>query len=204
MRSGLPLTFVFEVERGSSSQDVASLVKQVSKVLALNANVVIVLSEAHAVLGFGEDDRQKFIYVEGMEVREAEEYARKKYPSIQDHDIANFIDKIGTLPLSIGLFCEGLTEGVPADTLINGVVAKARKDLIAFTHTPILKALKNQPDGVSIEYFDGIEDEGALLSEPKDVGVAMKKRNVIVYHFQSGEYRLFSKAHKTAIKDYEF
>jgi hypothetical protein len=57
MRNGLPLTFVFEVERGSSSEEVVSLVKQVSKVLSLNANVVIVLSEANAVLGFGDDDR---------------------------------------------------------------------------------------------------------------------------------------------------
>jgi hypothetical protein len=204
MRSGLPLTFVFEVERGSSSRDVVSLVKQVSKVLALKANVLIVLSEANAVLGFGEDKRQQFLYVDGMEVLEAEEYAKKKYPTIQDHDIQNFIDKIGTLPLDVGLFCKGLSKGVPADTLINGVIAEAKKDLIAFTHTPILKALKNQPDGVSIEKFRGIEDKGVLLSEPKYVGVAMKVRNVIVYHFQSGEYRLFSKAHKTAIKDYEF
>jgi hypothetical protein len=204
MRSGRPLTFVFEVERGSSSQDVVSLVKQVSKVLALNANVVIVLSEANAVLGFGEDKRQKFLYVDGMEVREAEEYAKKKYPSIQDNDIANFIDKVGTLPLDIGLFCEGLNDGIPADTIINDVVAEAEADLIAFSHKPILKALKNQPDGVNIKNFDGIEDKGALLSEPKDVGVAMKKRNVIVYHFQSKEYRLFSKAHKTAIKNFEF
>jgi hypothetical protein len=204
MRNGLPMTFVFEVERGSSSQDVISLVKQVSKVLALNANVIIVLSEANAVLGFGEDMRQQFLYVDGMEVHEAKEYAKKMYPSIQDQDIDNYIDKVGTLPLGIVLFCEDLSDGIPADALITDRIMQAKRDLVAFVHIPILRALKNQPDGIQVEFFRGIEDKGVLLSEPKSVGVAMKTRNVIVYHFQSGEYRLFSKAHKTAIKDLEF
>jgi hypothetical protein len=138
-----------------------------------------------------------------MEVHEAKEFAKKKHPSIKEIDLENFIDKIGTLPLHIGLFCKGLSNEASADTLINKKVRQSMADLVAFAHKPILKALKNQPDGVNMNCFDGIRDEGVLLSKPKDVGVEMKSTKAVLFHFESNEYRLFSKAHKTAIKDYK-
>ena len=74
-----------------------------------------------------------------------------------------------------------------------------QRDLSAFTHEPILEALKLSPDGVSTDMFRGIESEGMNLAEPKDVALAMQKRQVIVYHHPSGEYRMASRAHRTAL-----
>ena len=83
------------------------------------------------------------------------------------------------------------------------MVSLARADLVAFSLQSILVALKKSPEGVKTEDFKGKEVKGLLLSQPKDVGAAMKKQNAIVYHFESNEYRMFSKAHKTALKQYE-
>ena len=75
----------------------------------------------------------------------------------------------------------------------------AETDLAGFTHQPILKALKASPDGVRTVKFKGVEHKGVNLAQPKDVAVAMKKQTAIVYHIPSGEYRLASRAHRTAL-----
>jgi hypothetical protein len=49
----------------------------------------------------------------------------------------------------------------------------------------------------------GVKYEGVNLAEPKDVAVAMKKRNGIVYHMPSKQYRLVSRAHRTALTQYK-
>ena len=101
-----PVTFVFEVERGSSSSKILSLIKHVSKQLALSANVIIILSEANAGLGFGDDDRQKFIWVDEMTESEAITYANKINPNISIDNIKIFISKVGARPLKIRQFAE--------------------------------------------------------------------------------------------------
>ena len=90
-----------------------------------------------------------------------------------------------------------------ADRLTGDTAKFAEGDLVAFTHKPILTALKESPEGVRTKNFDCFKDEGVLLSAPKDVALAMKKVNAILYHFETQEYRLFSRAHKTAIKKYD-
>jgi hypothetical protein len=110
-REGHPITVVFEVERGSSSPEVLSLVKHVAKSFALNANVLIVLSEANAVLGFGDDQRQEFIWVNEMSRGEAEEFVKRRVPSISTEDFDRFADSIGTLPLSLTRLCDALLAG---------------------------------------------------------------------------------------------
>ena len=75
----------------------------------------------------------------------------------------------------------------------------AKRDLAGFTHKPILKALKASPDGVRTVKFDGVKHEGVNLAQPKQVAVAMKEQASIVYHLPSGEYRLASRAHRTAL-----
>ena len=42
-----------------------------------------------------------------------------------------------------------------------------------------------------------------MLSSPKDVVPAMEKVNAIMYDFEAGEYKLFSKAHQTALETYD-
>ena len=202
-RDGRPVTVVIEIERGSSSPDVLSLVKHVAKDFALAANVLIVLSEANAVLGFGDDRRQKYILVEEMKLDEAEQYVKKRAPSISPEDFNKFAVTCGTLPLSLGNFCDDVLKGETVDGCIAKEVAMARRGLEAFIHKPILAALKTSPDGVQSGSFDGVKHEGVLLSSPMLVAPAMKITNAIMYDFGTGHYKLFSKAHQTALKTYD-
>ena len=96
-------------------------------------------------------------------------------------------------------FAEALESGDTAAEYIETTVCAAERDLAGFTHQPILKALKSSPDGVSTAKFKGVEHKGMNLAEPKQVAAAMKERNAIVYHLPSGEYRLASRAHRTAL-----
>ena len=202
-RKGHPVTVVFEIDRGCSSPEVLSLVKHVAKHFALNANVLIVLSEANAVLGFGDDQRQKFIWVDEMSRVEAETFVKKRVPDMSSEDFTRFVDNIGTLPLSLTLLCDALLAGQKMDDHIRSVLAWADADLVAFLHKPILAALKKSPEGVSVKLFDGVKHEGVPLSSPKLVAPAMKITNAIVYDFVAREYKLFSKAHQTALKTYD-
>lgn len=198
-----PLTIVFDVDRGGSSQDVFTLVKQASKQFALNANVIIVLSEANAVLGFGEDKRQNFIWVDEMNKAEAKQYLKNRGLDENSAEVGLFLRDIGALPLDLSKFVKALKSGQTAQQYVDEVVSSARADLVAFSLQSILVALKKSPKGVKAEDFKGKEEKGLLLSQPKQVGIAMKEQNAIVYHFESKQYRMFSKAHKTALRQYE-
>ena len=103
------------------------------------------------------------------------------------------------MPLDVGDFATALKCGDTAADYIETTLLAAEADLAGFTHKPILKALKASPDGVRTVKFDGVKHEGMNLAEPKQVAVAMKMRNAIVYHLPSGEYRLASRAHRTAL-----
>ena len=72
------------------------------------------LSEANAGLVFGDDGRQKIVWVDEMNTEEAEEYARKLHPSVFDADLKLLIDKVGKLPLRILFSMTALKEGIPA------------------------------------------------------------------------------------------
>ena len=74
--------------------------------------------------------------------------------------------------------------------------------MIAFPHQAILQALKEQPEGVSPEYFNNQKSYGIDLSNPKAVGEAMKDSNVIIYRIELGLYTLMSTAHRTALSTY--
>ena len=106
---------------------------------------------------------------------------------------------MGTSPLDLRNFAEALESGDTAADFIETTVCAAECDLAGFTHQPILKALKSSPDGVRTAKFRGVEHKGVNLAQPKDVAVAMKKQMAILYHVPSGEYRLASRAHRTAL-----
>ena len=99
--SGRRITIVFEVERGTSSEGVLYMVKSAAKKLAVAANVIVVLSEANAGLIFGDDRRQKFIWVDGMTHEEATTYAKRLFPAVVDHDLELFFDKVCILDQSL-------------------------------------------------------------------------------------------------------
>ena len=100
---GRRITIVLEVERGRgpSSEDVLYMVKSAAKKLAVVANIIVILSEANAGLIFGDDRRQKFIWVDGMTHEEATTYAKKEFPAAADHDLELFFDKVGILDHSL-------------------------------------------------------------------------------------------------------
>ena len=203
MRKGLPITIVFEVERTSTSLAVLLLIKNFAKYFAVYASVIIVLSEANAGLAFGDDKRHKIVWVDDMSAEEAEEYAKKLHPAVSGAELKLLFDKVGKLPLDILGSMTALKEGISAAEIIEEAVAAAEADLVAFTLKPILTALKAAPDGVHIRAFDGVKYEGVDLAQPKVVAVAMKMTNCIVYHMPSGEYRLVSRAHRTALMQYK-
>ena len=202
-RVGRPVTIVFEVESASSSDVVMSIVKHIAKEFAEAANVLLVLPEANAVLGFGEDPRQKFIFVDEMTREEARQYVEKRNPKISSDDFNKFADKCGTRPMSLEDFCRAVLNGQTVGNYIDKVLDLARGDLEAFSHSPILAALKKTPGGVRSGDLKGVEHKGVLLSSPKDVAPAMKKVNAIMYDFGAREYKLFSKSHQTALETYD-
>ena len=106
---------------------------------------------------------------------------------------------MGTIPLEIRTFAEALKSGETAEDFVEAALRAAKRDLAGFTHQPILKALQASPDGVSTDLFKGVEHKGVNLAQPKQVAVAMKEQAAIVYHLPSGEYRLASRAHRTAL-----
>jgi hypothetical protein len=99
---GRRATVVLEIERGTNSDSVLYMAKSAAKKLAVASNVIIVLSEANAGLMFGDDLRQKFIWVDGMTDDEATSYAKKEFPAISDNDLQDFIEKVVTPPLTLG------------------------------------------------------------------------------------------------------
>ena len=231
---GRRITIVVEVERGTASDGVLYMVKSAAKKLATEANVIIVLSDANAALAFGDDMRQKFIWVDGMTHDEAAAYAKKLFPAVADRDLELFLDKVniptlplnivppsnnhhnalvsrdvacsclaflqvGTVPLHIKEFAAALKSGGTAADFIEAAVRAAQDDLDMFIHKPILQALKLAPEGVHAVKFVGVKHEGVHLVEPKEVALAMQMRNAIVYHLPSREYRMASRAHRTAL-----
>ena len=203
IREGRPIIIVFEVERTTVSVAILNLIKNFAKYLAVYANVIIVLSEANAGLVFGDDKRQKIIWVDEMSTEEAKQYARNVHPDVSDADLELLFDKVGKLPLDILDSMKALKKGIPAAQVIDDAVLAAKADLAAFTLKPILAALKASPDGVDVWAFDGVEYEGVNLAEPMDVAVAMKKKNCLVYHMPSKQYRLATRAHRTASMQYK-
>ena len=202
-RGGIPVTVVLEVEIGSSSQDVLASVKCISKELAVAANVIVILSKANAGLSFGDDERQQFIWVDEMSEEEAQAYARKINPNVSDAKLKFVFDKIGMLPLKIGLVMNDLADGMSAAEIVDQAVDRALTELLTFPHQQIIAALKASPDGVRSSAFRGVKDGGVYLAVPKQVVAAMREVGAIVYHLPSMEYRLATTAHKTAMLEYE-
>jgi hypothetical protein len=94
-------------------------------------------------------------------------------------------------------------KGYTVEQFVKEVLDQARRELVDFPLKPILKALKEHPEGVIPEFFNNVKYEGVDLSNPQAVGYAMKRSNAIVYRIENGKYQLLSKAHETALKTYK-
>jgi hypothetical protein len=201
------MTVIFEVERGDGDEQVTGIqaARSLTKAFAIVCNCIIVLSEANAVLVFGNDsNREKFIYIDGFTEVEAREYLQRLKLSITESEINDVFSKIGTSPGMLMHMCYEIQFGnYTVEQFVKEVLDDADMDLLAFPLQPILKALKEHPEGVSPKFFNKVKYNGVDLSEPRAVGSAMKRSNAIVYRIENKKYQLLSKAHETALQTYE-
>ena len=203
--SEVPTVIVFDVERGKdASESFLGKIRSVSKALATCAHVIIVLSEANAVVEFDRDPaRERFIFVDEMSDEEATELLRKVKFNGSDEEMNEIFRTIGKNPSML----LDLVQCVPSKMTVKEFVAEklslAKDDFDDFPLKPIIDALKQNPEGVTKQTFKNIECKGIPLSDPRAVGTFMKTSNAIIYREDLEMYTLMSTAHKTAIRTYE-
>lgn len=199
-----PIKIVIEVERGGNSENILRVISSVAKTLATRANVLVIVSEANATLGFTSDSgRQMVIWVDDMTEEEAKLYLSKQGVHLDAAALATVQQQIGFQPISLERLVDAVAQnnGLLGD-FITQRVAVAKSELKKFTLFPILRALKASPEGVSTDVFVGQRYEGINLANPVEVFRAMKETNVVMYHSPSDQYRLVSKAHATALANF--
>mmetsp|Transcript_11767 Transcript_11767/g.11407 ORF Transcript_11767/g.11407 Transcript_11767/m.11407 type:complete len:446 (+) Transcript_11767:101-1438(+) len=210
-KEGIFPTIVVEVERAGSIDQSVSIfspgiqaVRGVAKELSKKCNFLIVLSEANLILEFGKDiDRENFIFIDELTTLEAEKYLAALGLELSQNEIKYVLDSIGSNPATLRSMQEWVQRGKAIHAFVEGRLANARQDLVAFPHKKILKALKDHPEGVSPEYFDNQCDRGVDLSCPKDVGKTMKESNAITYRPESDKYEMISHRHVVALRSYD-
>ncbi len=211
-KDGVYPTIIFDVERGSEEtegvshkgvlQDVRSIAHGIFNV----CHCLIVVSEANAVFQFGGDPREQFIYVDEMTLEETKKYLKASGKDFSDEDLKKIYSKVGGNPAQLILLLTKMkTQSL--DDSIAAILDAAWDDLDCFALKPILKALKmkEHAEGVRPSYFNNQEYKGINMTEPKDVGDAMKKRNAIVYRIDKGKnkvYQMQSTRHKNALETY--
>ena len=93
-------TVVFEIERGDAAEQTACIknVRSLSKMFAQVCNCIIILSEANAILVFGQDSgREKYILVPDLSIDEALEYMQaRKGADVDTKEMMRLFDSVGT------------------------------------------------------------------------------------------------------------
>jgi hypothetical protein len=169
------------------------------------SNCIIILSETNAVLVFGQDkDREEIILVPELTQGEALEFirARRKGVDVDEKEMMRLFDSVGTNAATLETF---LNKDMSVDEFIADRMQKSETALVAFPLKPILKALKEHPEGVRPKYFNNEKYEGADLSNPVEVGADMKasQSNVVYYDMKKKVYKLNSHALEVALRSYE-
>ncbi len=202
---------IFEVERGSADnthKEVLQQVRSLAKSILDICNCIIVVSEANAVLEFGAGDksRENFIYVDEFTFDEMKQFLKLRHAHYKEEEYKQIYDNIGGNAILLDDFLRDMKKHDNSiDICIKRILADAREDLKAFELKPILKALKENPEGVLPGDFEGQTYDGIKLAEPKKVGDAMKLRNAIVFRvdLMPPLYQIQSTKFKTALKTYE-
>ena len=80
-----------------------------------------------------------------------------------------------------------------------------RSALVAFSFQPILKALKEHPEGVPPGYFNNEKFEGVDLTNVDAVGASMKAAgtNAVFFDMKERVYKLNSRSLEVALRSYE-
>jgi hypothetical protein len=213
-------TVIFDVEQGGSPDQRLGLaaVRSLAKLFAQECAVLIVLSQPNAVIHFGADrDRESFIFVDEMSANEVSELFQNQM-QLNAHDgtsldgraftpaeIAHIVNNVGGNPATIEKLLIRVKFGandqrVPLQRALDEIVEDAWTDLNTFPYQSLLKALKEQPDGVSAKSLVGTIEENAKLWVTSDVASGMNRSNAVVYRHELKRYELMSTAHKTALK----
>ena len=200
--NGFIPTIIFDVERSKSAQPVLQIVRGLAKALGGYCRCIIVLSEANAVLEFGKDKhREKFIFVDEMTESEARQLLEVRGARFSEEEMRYIFESIGTSPVAlIDLMSE--VPKTPLKDYVARILLDSRRNLGSFKLKPILKALKEHPEGVDSTNFENMKYEGIDMSDLSEVGPVMKKSDAIIYRIENGKYQLLSTAHKTALKTY--
>ena len=138
-----------------------------------------------------------------MSDAEALEYirARNGVDVVDVKEMMHLFDNVGTNAAKLLTF---VSRNVRVDEFIDDQLGKARQNLVAFQLQPLLLALKEHPEeGVSPEYFGKEKYEGIDLSNPVEVGAAMKRSNAVLYDMKKRRYKLISQVHKVALRTYD-
>jgi hypothetical protein len=204
-KHGIFPTIIFDVERASiTGEDLGiQAVRSLSKALAETCRCIIILSEANAVLQFGKDRaREEFIFVDELSREEAKTLLKNKNFTISAQEMDYVFEKIGTDPATLLKLTR--PRRLSLMQFVEAIVSSAEQDLVAFPLQTMLKALKDNPNGVSPRFFQKYKEAGIDLSNPCAVEAEMKwSLNPIVYRIESKTYQLLSTIHKTALKSYD-
>ena len=124
--------------------------------------------------------------------------------TFSDEDMRYIFDSIGTSPVTlIDLMSKMSVHNIPIRDFVDTVLSDAYQDFVDFPLKPILKALKEHPEGISPDYFKNQKYEGIDMSNPGAVGSAMKSSNAIIYRIELKKYQLMSTAHRTKLKTFD-
>lgn len=207
--TAMPITIIFEVERGKEDQQRSTVgaVRSLAKSLAPYARCVIVVSEANAVLEFGDDkNRENYVYVDEMTREEAKQLLLKKGARFSEDELQFIFDSIGTSPSRL----IKLVMCVPGESLqdyVAHILADAKRDLIGFPLQSLLRELKKQSAGVSVEMLEGKTDANekhVKLDSRGSVGPFLKNTgNPVVYRLELGTYQLLSTPHRVALNSHK-
>ena len=146
---------------------------------------------------------QMFIFVDQLNENELRKFVKQNGLILNKIEIKKVIDNIGSNPGALNGLGTHMQKGLSLDHFITMTLRLAMDELVAFQHQQILKALKDHPEGISPGFFNNLKNEGVDLSNPKDVGPALKMGNAIFYHMELCKYTMGSKAIEVALRSYD-
>ena len=203
---GILPTVIFEVETGGGSEEILGIraTRSLCKEFASVCNCLIIISEASAVVEFGKDpSRETFIFVDELNENELREFVRQHGMMLNEIEIRKVMDNIGSHPATLDELLIHMQKGLSLDDFIAMTLLDAWKELVAFQHQQILKALKDHPEGISPGSFNKLKNEGVDLSNYRAVGLTMRKGNAIIYCIELNKYMIYSKAFEVALRSYD-
>ena len=199
---GILPTVIFEVET-ASDYDGLHAARLLCKDFASVCNCIMVVAELDDVVQFRDSAREKFIFVGELNENETREYVKQHGMMLNENDIKKVFNNIGSNPAILKDLKSHLQEGLSLDDFIAMVLRDAKTDLVAFQHPQILKALKDHPEGITPMFLKRMESHGVNLSDPRAVGVEMRRWNAIIYRPELHQYMTYSKAHEVALRSYD-